>query len=70
MVQGKKANEMSNGTNKYQQSNMAFPRNNVADSREASAVKSDGKSQNGELDMLYFNDSTLIAGRQCQSLPH
>ena len=29
MVQGKKVNDMSNGTNKYQSSNMAFQRNNL-----------------------------------------
>jgi hypothetical protein len=51
MVQGKKANEMSNGTNKYQQPNMAFQRNNLPDSRGGSAGKSDGKPQNGELEI-------------------
>jgi len=47
MVQAKKANEMSNGTNKYQQPNMAFQRNNVGDVRGGSANKNDGKAQNG-----------------------
>jgi len=47
MVQGKKVNEMSNGTNKYQQPNMAFQRNNVGDARGGSAGKNDGRSQNG-----------------------
>lgn len=47
MVQGKKVNDMSNGT-KYQPSNMAFQRNNLGDPRAGSAGKNDGKPQNGE----------------------
>jgi hypothetical protein len=70
MVQGKKVNEMSNGTNKYQQSNMAFPRNNIAESRGAGAGKSDGKPQNGKSNMVQFYGRTLISSRQCQFLPH
>jgi hypothetical protein len=47
MVQGKKVNEMSNGTTKYQQSNMAFQRKDLADARGGSVGKHDGKPQNG-----------------------
>ncbi|KAE9375583.1 hypothetical protein N431DRAFT_463661 [Stipitochalara longipes BDJ] len=64
MVQGKKANEMSNGTNKYQQSNMAFQRNNVPDSRGGSAGKSDGKPQNGNAN--FFRTDTAISGAKGQ----
>jgi hypothetical protein len=53
MVQGKKANDMSNGTNKYQSSSMAFQRNNLADPRGAGAGKNDGKPQNGESDVPF-----------------
>jgi hypothetical protein len=40
MVQGKKVNDMSNGTPKYQQPNMAFQRG-------GSAGKNEGRVQNG-----------------------
>jgi hypothetical protein len=47
MVQGKKVNEMLNGTTKYQQPTMAFQRKDLADTRGGSAGKIDGNPQNG-----------------------
>jgi hypothetical protein len=54
MVQGKKPNDMSNGTTKYkdQQSNMSYQRKETT---AGGAGKNDGRSQNGKPDpfLLY-----------------
>jgi hypothetical protein len=48
MVQGKKPNDLSNGTTKYrdQHSNMAFQRKDVVG---GGSGKNDGRTQNGDI---------------------
>ncbi len=59
MVQGKKVGDMSNGTPKYQQPNMSFPRKDGADSRGGSTSRNEGR-QNGRFSTSISCASLLI----------
>ncbi|RDL39101.1 Uncharacterized protein BP5553_03441 [Venustampulla echinocandica] len=61
MVQ-KKLNDMSNGSTKYQQSNMAFQRKDVSLARGGSVGKSEGRAQNGNASS-FRTDGAISSGR-------
>ncbi|KAG0652544.1 PAB1-binding 1 [Hyphodiscus hymeniophilus] len=61
MVQGKKPNDMSNGTKYRDQSNMSYQRK---DNTAGGAGKSDGRSQNGNASS--FRTDTVISGARNQ----